>query len=260
MNLASDKTPFSRFWSKVFLLSLLASLVVCATSQASTADPKATAILKKARDYIGRESDLRKIKSIRYFGKITNEEGDEGTVEIYIRAPYQQLQIVTLNETVSEFGLDDYVAWRKVYLAGKPDNYQLYPATAEQLKRTRANAFENLNFFSTETTYTRKIDYLGTDTFEGKQVEKVKIRYGKVFFIRYFDSSTGELLYSEIENGEGIKERGEMIVDGIRFPKGVANFLNGDQVSFVEFELIEVNPEVDDSLFAQPALPGLKKK
>ena len=91
-------------------------------------------------------------------------------------------------------------------------------------------------------------------------MEKVKVLYGPIYFDRYFDSSTGELVYTEIESGEGIEESGELFVDGIRFPKSVTTHLDGEQRSFVEFDLIEVNPDLPDSLFVQPPLPGLKRK
>ena len=141
-----------------------------------------------------------------------------------------------------------------------PDNYILIPGTTDQLRRARANNFENLKFFSTETSYARKIEYLGMGKIKGMDVEKVKVIYGPVHFIRHFNPQTGELVFTEIENGEGIEEGGEVTIDGIRFPQSVTNYKDGKLSSRVDFDSIEVNPKLDRSLFTQPALPGLKKK
>lgn len=223
-------------------------------------DPRARAILKKARSHIGDEMSLNKIKSLKFQGKIEDSNGNIGTLKIAIRKPYQSLQQLVINDSVTEFGLNDYEAWIKIYRLGDDSIYRLVPATPDQLRRTRANAYENLTFFSEKTGFFRKIEYLGKDKFNGTDVEKVKVKYGSIFFDRYFDIRSGELVFTKIENGEGIKENGEMFVDGIRFPKSVTTLLEGEQRSFLEFDLIEVNPVLDDSLFQQPPLPGLKKK
>ncbi len=128
------------------------------------------------------------------------------------------------------------------------------------MKRLRANTYEGLNFFTTKTNYGRKIEYLGKQELDGKAVEVVKILYGSAIFIRYFDEKTGELLLSEIENGERIQEQGELMVSGIRFPKYLVTFNGDEQISHLEFNKIEVNPVFDDSLFTQPPLPSLRKK
>ena len=78
--------------------------------------------------------------------------------------------------------------------------------------------------------------------------------------IRNFKVSTGQLLLTEIETGELIRESGEIEVDGIRFPKTLVSLIDGEEVHRIEFDLIEVNPELNESLFTQPALPGLRKR
>ncbi len=244
----------------LFALKLVAFMCLSSDASAKVVDPRARAILKKARSHIGDEVTLNKIESLRFQGKVTDSNGNKGTLEIAIQKPYQSLQRLTINNSVTEFGLNDYEAWIKIYKVGDEANYGLVPANPDQLRRTRANAFENLTFFSEKTGFFRKIEYLGKDIIDGAEVEKVKVKYGSIFFDRYFDSRSGELVFTKIESGEGIKENGEMFVDGIRFPESVTTILDGQQRSFVQFDLIEVNPVLEDSLFQQPPLPGLKKE
>jgi hypothetical protein len=229
-------------------------------SFAGNLDPKAEAILKKARKFIAEESALNKVHSLRFTGTITDSSGESGKIIIILQQPYKLLQSVEMsNGVVDEFGLNDYEGWRKQYKMDDPDRYGLAPVDVRRLKRLRANTFEGLNFFSTETSFSRKIEYVGKQDLDGKPVEVVKVLYGTAAFIRYFDVETGELVLSESESGEKIQEKGEMFVEGIRFPKQLITFHEGKQINQLEFNRIEVNPVLDSSLFNLPPLPGLKK-
>jgi len=238
--------------------------VVCffgLTGFSAELDPKAEAILKKTRTFIAKESKLTGVNSLRFMGTITDPSGETGKIAISLRRPYQLVQTLERsNGIIEEFGLNDYEGWQKQYRADNPDRYGLAPLDVVRLRRLRANTFEGLNFFSTKTSFSRKIEYLGKQDLDGTQVEVVKILYGSAQFVRYFDVSTGELLLSEIENGERIQEQGEFLVDGILFPKHLITFRDGEQISRLEFQSIEVNPVLDDSMFTMPPLPGLKKK
>lgn len=242
----------------------LVSLVVFLVSTrafSSNLDPRAETILKKARDFISDEATLNQVRSLRFEGTITGPDGDQASIVINLQQPYKLLQALTREDgLVEEFGLNDYEGWLKRYHKEKPDVYGLMPVDVIRLKRLRANTYEGLNFFSTKTNFSRKIDYLGEKEIKGKAVDVIKISYGSAHFIRYFDKNTGELLLSEIESGESIEEQGEMMVDGIRFPKYLITRKDGKQISHLEFHKIEVNPALKDSLFTQPALPGLTNK
>ena len=257
-----DSTNFLFFLRRkyLFLLSFLLSASFFYEGIAGEVDPRAVTILEKARNHIAKESALNNVKALRFKGRLINEQGDTGMIEIIVELPYRQLQLVTMNGQVTEYGLNDYEAWRKIYKIENPDDYLLIPGNVDQLKRARANTFENLKFFSPETNYFRKIEYLGRSDHDGVEVEKVRVRYGAIFFDRHFATSNGDLVYSEIESGEQIREEGEVFVDGIRFPKSVTTHFDGQQRSYVEFDVIEVNPLLDKSLFTLPPLPGLKKK
>ncbi len=224
-------------------------------------DPQAEAILKKARQFISDEPTLNGVRSLRFEGTITNPDGKTGKISISLQQPYKLMQSIQHdNGMVDEFGLNDYEGWLKRFKTDNPEVYALMPVDVARLKRLRANTYEGLNFFSTKTNYGRKIEYLGKEDLDGKPVEVVKILYGSAIFVRYFDEETGELLLSEIENGERIQEQGELMVSGIRFPKYLITFRGDEQISHLEFNKIEVNPVFEDSLFTQPPLPSLRKK
>ncbi|MDA0346129.1 MAG: hypothetical protein O3C43_00310 [Verrucomicrobia bacterium] len=250
--------PESRFLK--VLAAMLASLLFSFQNLMGTPDPEILAILAKARSYVGEESVLNNVKSLRFIGTITTANGEEGGIEIHLRTPYQQLQILSGNGVVQEFGLNDYEAWKKVYRSDNPEEYNLIPSNPDQLKRVRANTFENLKFFSSDSNYQRKLEYLGRETISGELVERVKVVYGSMYYIRNFKASTGQLILTEIETGEQIQESGEIKVSGIKFPKTLISLIDGKEVHRISFDSVEVNPVFDDSLFAQPALPGIRKK
>ena len=247
---------FRRFFALCTVCFLVAGNIL-----AAKLDPQSEAILKKARQFISDESTLNGVNSLRFEGTIKDPEGKTGKIVISLQKPYKMVQSIHHeNGVVDEFGLNDYEGWLKRFKTEDPDVYALMPVDVTRLKRLRANTYEGLNFFSTKTSYGRKIEYQGKQDLDGKTVEVVKVLYGSAVFIRYFETTTGELLLSEIENGERIQEQGEMVVDGIRFPKYLVTFNGDDQISHLEFHSIQVNPKFEDSLFTQPPLPSLRKK
>jgi hypothetical protein len=245
--------------AKVFGV-MIATMLFSIQGLTGATDPEVTAILAKARSYVGDEAILNSVKSLKFKGTISTANGDVGGIEIHLRSPYQQLQVLSGNGIVQEFGLNDYEAWKKVYRSDNPDDYNLIPSNSDQLKRVRANTFENLKFFSSESNFQRKLEYLGQETVAGELVERVKVVYGSMYYIRNFKVSTGQLLLTEIETGEQIQESGEIKVGGIKFPKTLISMIDGKEIHRINFESVEVNPGFDDSLFALPALPGLRKK
>jgi hypothetical protein len=76
-------------------------------------------------------------------------------------------------------------------------------------------------------------------------------------FERYFDRDTGRLVLS-IRNGETIREGGEIIVDGVRFPKTIVSVIKTasgkDLVSTVTFDKVVLNEPLGRDLFASPSM------
>ena len=260
MYLLVKKKPVLESQSARVFAAVVAILLFSLHNLMGAADPEVLVILKKARSYVGTESVLDSVQSLKFKGTITTANGDVGGIEINLRSPFQQLQILSGNGVVQEFGLNDYDAWKKVYRSDNPDEYNLIPSNPGQLKRVRANTFENLKFFSSDTNYQRKLEYLGQEIISGESVKRVKVVYGSMYYIRNFKASTGQLILTEIETGEHIQEQGEIRVAGIKFPKTLISLIDGEEIHRINFDSMEVNPDLEDSLFVQPAFPGVRKK
>lgn len=223
----------------------------------------------KARAYLGRESALNAVKSLHFEGTIDTLErvadpANPGkmidrpirlTIEIVFQKPMQQRQILRSEKIERLTALDGYDAWEKVMdrtsLRSSP------PALLDPVgvKRLRATTIENLSFYSNQYQDSRQVRVLGDAQVEGIACAKLSFTYNNsISFIRYFEKSTGRLIKTEIENGGEIREEGEMIVSGIRFPRKVINKTVDGKVTAITFEKVTVNETFPSEAFAVPPL------
>ena len=131
--------------------------------------------------------------------------------------------------------------------------------TNDQIKRLRANTWENLSFFHGIEQRRGSVKDLGKATVDGKSCRKLGFDHGDgIVFTRYFDDATGRLVLTETENGITIREEDEAVVEGIRFPHKIistSKLADGtDRTVSIEFDKITVNEVFADSLFAVPAM------
>lgn len=258
INRAFSRIQPATLWMRTSILLVLG--LFCLPLFVTAGDPEAEAVLAKARKRLGSEAKLNGVQSLRFTGTITTVTGKSNTIEIVLKKPYKQRQVFVGDKLVREIGLNDYEAWTKVYNKKTPHRYNLIPHTAEALRRIRASTFENLYFFFPFSNRWRKVEYLDRNDYDGLKVHRVKVSYGKVYYLRYIEETTGQLVLTEVETGERIVEGGEIVAGGIRFPRTLTTFRKGNEVHRISFDEIQVNPVLDDSLFTLPPLPGLKQK
>ena len=77
-------------------------------------------------------------------------------------------------------------------------------------------------------------------------------------FYRFFDLATGKVVYSETETGSTIREHGEIIVNGVRFPKSIVtvskNPAGQPQSVTITFDKITINETFPPNFFSVPSL------
>lgn len=133
----------------------------------------------------------------------------------------------------------------------------------EQVKRLRANTFETLAFFRGLETRGGRIEDQGPATIDGVACQKVAFDHGSnIIFTRYFDLATGRLVFTETEAGNTLREQGEIIEAGLRFPKTLItttkNAAGKLQTVTINVEKVTVNETFPASLFRVPALSTKK--
>jgi hypothetical protein len=252
---------------KRLILSLLSLSAWSASLLAST--PETSAILAKARNYLGGDAVLNGVNSVHFFGSIdmvetppaANNPG-KSSIEIIFQKPCQHRLVVSSEKSVDITGLDNYFAWRRVEPVGaRAKNVSM---GKEQIKRLRANTWENLSFYRGIESRGGEMLDRGESDVDGVKCRKIVFSYGPgIEFVRYFDLATGRLVLTETMPVGSIREEGEIMVAGVRFPrKLIATSTAGAdgkvRVINITFDRIALNETFPASTFEQPLISGPK--
>ncbi len=221
-------------------------------------------MIDRARGYVGTEEAINAIRSVHFVGALeTTEMTPEGPrhvtakLEIIFQTPYRQRIVVTRGDRTEITALDDFEGWQRVDLGEEPRRWRITLLGKEQIRRLRANTWENLAFFRGLDERGGRIEDLGLVQTGGTRTRKLAfVHASDIVFYRYFDEDTGRLVLTETEKGGRIKEEGEISVDGLRFPSKIitTNILKdgSEREVVVLFERISINESWPDDLFAVP--------
>ncbi len=226
-------------------------------------------VIAKARAYLGAERTLDAVTSIHFTGTLelterVPSETDPNVmierpvqlpVEIVFQKPSQQRITVRSAKVIETSALDDYDAWQKRSDATDPTKWQLTLLDAQQVKRLRANTWENLYFFRGIEKRGGRVEYQGEETVEGAPCAKLAfIHTDNIVFYRFYNKATGKLVKTVTETGGEIREEGEMPANGVRFPRKVINKTPDGKVTSITFDKVMVNEAFPAAEFAVPAL------
>jgi hypothetical protein len=251
---------------KLRLSVLLATLVALAAGPLRAAD-SVEQVIARARAYLGSEKALNAVSTVHFTGvfeTVTQVPAPEDKskqveqlvklpVDILFQKPFQQRITVTGPKVIEVTALDGYDAWQKRINPANPTQWQVTLLDAGQVKRLRANTWENLNFFAGLEKKGGNVLLGGEATVDGLPCVKLSfVHANDIVFMRYFDKATGRLVKTETETGAEIREEGEMIVNGVRFPKKVVNKSPTGPTTTIAFERIELNVPVPAGEFAVP--------
>jgi hypothetical protein len=242
------------------LVSVCAAFLLVLTARA--AEP---AVIAKARAYLGAEPALASVNSVRYSGTlVTNDPAEatkqtRATVDIIFQRPEQQRVVMTSDKLVETTALDGYEGWTRVQDGTDASKWRLTLLGSEQIKRLRAQVWQNLGFFRGIEKVGGEVQDMGSVDVEGTTCQKIAFIHGpSIIFYRFFDVATGRLVHTETEAGGSIRENGEIVVNGIRFPKNIItaskNSAGAMQTVTITFDKITVNETYPANLFAVPTL------
>lgn len=255
-------------YTKQFLLSIgLSSLVILPNESTAGKDE----VIAKARAHLGGDSNLDAIVTIQYFGRFevhpqeeeasSEDEDREGTIQIILEKPMRQRQVVKQKDVVRITVVDNYDGWRSIKRLNEPDKLELQILGTGELKRLRANTFENLSFFSGIEKLQGKIIDKGEVMKDGRSAHLLVFQYADdIYYERYFDVETGELIATVTDQGIEMREKGKVVIAGVKFPDRVESLVEGNQFNTVFFEEIIVNEAIDDSLFEMPSFIPSKRR
>jgi hypothetical protein len=249
--------------------SVLAGVVLLAALPVH-ADELANQWVAKARAYLGTDAALDAVQSLHFQGSFAGteqvpdpadarkiiEQPVRVAIDIVFQHPMQQRQVIRSSRVERVTALDGYDGWERVTdLTGK-NGPRLTLLDAMSIKRLRATTVENLSFYSPRLAGSRQVAYLGEETVDGIACVKLSFSHGgTIVFLRYFDKSSGHLVKTVVEGGGEIREEGEVIVNGVRFPKKVINTSATGVSTTITFDQIAVNEKFPAESFAVPAVP-----
>jgi outer membrane lipoprotein-sorting protein len=248
--------------------ALPAFLVAAALISTALADAQSEPWIAKARAAVGDERALSQVKSIHFSGTLdtvervqseanpaeTTERPIRLAIDIIFQKPYQQ-RLTLRSEKVSRVtALDGYDGWmQRIPDISEPKKWILDFMPPAEIKRLRANTWENLNFYRGIEKRGGKVTFQGDASVEGRECVKINFAHDNdIYFTRYFDKSTGRLVKTETENGAEIREEGELTVDGLRFPRKLISKSPQGIVTTITFEQVKVNETFPAEYFAFP--------
>lgn len=243
-------------------LPRLLTCVAAAVASSFAAEPD---IIAKARSYLGSDEVLNTVNAVRYEGwLIAPDPADpsketKAAMEIVFQRPDRQRITARSDKMVEVTGLDGYEAWQRVHDPADPTKWRQTLLGPDQIKRLRANTLENLGYFRGLDSRGGRIEDQGNADVEGVACRKLAFIHGPgIVFFRYFEVATGRLVLTETEGGGRIREQGETIVKGIRFPKSIVtttkNAKGEDTRVTITFDKITVNEPLPATDFAVPAI------
>jgi hypothetical protein len=244
---------------------LLAFALIGGHSSTFAASTEVEALLEKARARLGGDTALEAVRSVHFYGTIELSETPgaantpmKSAVEIIFQKPTQHRLVVTSEKSIDTTALDGYFAWRRIEPAATGARPQTILLNKEQIKRLRANTWENLFFF-------RGIEGRGGELLDGGETErdgvkcrKLSFRYGPgIDFVRYFEVATGRLVLTETQPVGIVREEGDLLAGGVRFPKKLVTTVpagpdGGARVITLVFDRIALNETFPASVFEEP--------
>lgn len=221
-------------------------------------------IIAKARAFVGTEKVLNELKSVRYVGTLATADPADpskqtrATMEIIFQKPEQQCIIATSDKAIETTALDGYEGWQRVQDPKDPTKWRQSLLGPDQIKRLRANTWENLAYFRGIEKVGGRLEDQGTATIDGVTCQKLAfIHSPSIIFYRYFDLATGRLVYTETESGGSIREQGEVVVHGVRFPRSIVTQTKNREGKLVTvtitFDKISINEPFPAKQFAVPS-------
>lgn len=235
------------------LLAVAGLALLARPASAQTADE----IIAKYVKTIGGMEKLQAIKTLRRTGKFTGGGGFEAIVVQENKRSEMVRQEFTFQGMTGVNAYDSKTGWKIEPWGGKKDVESL---GEEELK----SIIEDADFDGPLINYQQKghrVEYVGTDDFEGTEVYKLKVTLKNGDVSHYLmDADSGVPIKIETKRFvRGAEQESETTlgdykqVAGVYFPYSVESGQKGSSnKSQVTYEKIEANVTLDDDRFKQP--------
>lgn len=221
-------------------------------------------MIAKARAYLGSEAALNAVKSVHYVGSMVAPDVSDPkksitvALDIIFQAPYRERTTSSTDTLIDTNALDSYDGWHRIQDPKDLTRVKVQLLATDQVRRQRAIAWENLGFFRGLEQQGGHVLDQGQVTVAGVVCRKLAfVHSDNIIFYRYFDEATGRLTLTETESGSAIREQGEIMVNGVRFPKVIVNSgkdaTGQEKTVTITFDRVTINEDFPASVFALPS-------
>ena len=212
--------------------------------------------IELARSYLGPDDKLDAIESVHYKGSLLYSTGDLGTIEMVYQKPMQHRMVAVIGGRREVSVLDGSEGWTTFerVVDSVPLSIEIFDPI--RILIMQASVREAFNFFRKPDTRNGEILYEGKETVNGRDCNVLTYHHGDgIAYQRYIDAETGQVHKTLDSKGVEYLEEGELIVDGLRFPKKLLSTFStaiGDQSMEFAYSSITLNEKLPDSDFVMP--------
>ena len=237
-------------------------------SASAAVDEKSQAIINRAAEVVGGQAYLN-VQTV--IGKDFYSEFKENVPQVplkfvdYLAYPNRERTEFTSSGIKSIQTNDGDTGWMFDGAVKKISDQS--PAQVEEFKRSMRTTVENLlkGWWRNEGG---KVSYVGRrEAGLAKRNETVRLTYPNGFWIEYEfgarDGLPAKIIYKRMrrdpDSGDQVETTEEDVllkfitVDGVTAPWVIDHFVNGHQTSRINYDQIQYNQRLADSLFAKPA-------
>jgi outer membrane lipoprotein-sorting protein len=241
--------------------SVLSTLAAVALFGAPLSAQTADSIIARYLRTVGGMEHIQAVQTLRRVGKVTSGGGFEAVVVQESKRPNKVREEFTIVGMTQIVAYDGQAGWKISPFQGKKD--------AEALSEDELRGMvEDADFDEPLVNYQQKgnrVEYQGTDQFEGTDVYKLKVTLTNGDSYTYFlDTDYCVPIKVEIRRTiRGTEQAYETVLGNYKAVAGwylpfssESRALGGSFGSKVTLDSIEVNVPIDDARFQQPAAPG----
>lgn len=239
---------------KRIVLGVCWLVVLGATALSAQSAPSTSDVIKRARATLGLEKALDGVVTLRMLGKLdpVDPKVPEATVLIIARRPCSQRLEIRVDDLVETTILKG----RKACIIRSnltEDASQMRDLTDLELQRLRYNTRQIFNFYRPDFKNGEEVSHAGMETHREQRVHKVIYKYpAGLQTVRYFSVADDTLVAAVTDDGVESVNRGEQVVQGIKFPKSIDYYEDGRMLHTLHLNEISVNQPLADGIFDVP--------
>ena len=243
---------------KIFFAILL---IICPVAVLSAAESNAKYVIEKARATIGADAVLNDLVTLQMRGRIEPGESklSSAKVSITARKPCSQRLEVTVDDLLETTILEgDSGCIIRSNLSEGARGSQFRMMTEKEVQRVAFNTRQLFGFYEADSKNGEIVIYNGIEQRRGLRCHKLLYSYpNDITTTRYFAVNDHKLVSMVTDKGVESVEIGELIVNGIKFPRRIEYYQKNRRLHTLILNEVEVNKPLRKGVFM---IPDIQKK